>query len=59
MPLNRLKTLWNNVPPGDLATEDWSPIPVNATARPQDTMEWLLDSYGDPMPSQEDDGRGH
>jgi len=49
--LKSLKNLLRNQPPGDLAHDDWSPIPVNATAQPENTMDWLFEEVeGDLMP---------
>jgi hypothetical protein len=30
-----------NLPPGDLATGDWSPVPPSASAQPTDVVAWL------------------
>jgi hypothetical protein len=49
--LKSLKSLLGNQPPGDLAIDDWSPVPVNATAQPENTMDWLFEEVdGDVMP---------
>ena len=51
MPLKRLFSRSAvELPLGDLATDDWAPVPVNATAQRQDTMDWLLEDDGQVMP---------
>lgn len=51
MALKRLLSrLFNEPPPGDLATDDWTPVPVSATAQPQDALDWLRQQ--DAMPSR-------
>jgi len=52
MPLKRLVSrMFKEMPPGDLATDDWSPVPAGATARPEDTIDWLLEDDGQVLPS--------
>ena len=52
MPLKRLVSkMFGELPPGDLATDDWSPVPAGATARPEDTIDWLLEDDGQVLPS--------
>lgn len=52
MPLKRLVSkMFGEMPPGDLATDDWSPVPAGATARPEDTIDWLLEDDGQVPPS--------
>lgn len=51
MPLKRLfNRFLAQTPPGDLALDEWAPVPVSAAARPRDTMEWLLKDDGDVLP---------
>jgi hypothetical protein len=51
MPLKRLLSrLMGEPPPGELAGDDWAPVPVTAVARPDDTVEWLQEPDGDVMP---------
>ena len=50
MPLKRLLSkagLRSEPPPGDVAGDEWAPVPVGATAEPIDTFEWL---QGDGVP---------
>ena len=51
MPLKRLfNRFLDQTAPGDLATDEWAPVPVSAAAQPRDTMEWLLKDDGDVLP---------
>jgi len=43
-----LSRLLREPPPGELATDDWAPVPVHAMAQPADTIDWLRE--GDGMP---------
>jgi hypothetical protein len=49
--LKRLLSGFNNIDdqPGDVTTDGWEPVPVTASALPEDTFDWL---QGDPMPSE-------
>jgi hypothetical protein len=35
---------------GDLATDDWAPVPVSSTARPNDVVGWLESAEHGPAP---------
>jgi hypothetical protein len=44
-----------DLPPGDLATGDWSPVPPSASAQPTDVVAWLKPAAKPVRPELEDE----
>ena len=44
-----------NLPPGELATGDWSPVPPSASAQPTDVVAWLQPAAKPVRPDLEDE----